>query len=1010
MLSHLSLKVWLRPGALAGFKFMLIFALVFSVLSAQAQKDLPVAGNAATLIDLLKKDYNAIDLETRDEEIAKDRNLVIGTFKAYFTETQLSEFETNKFGKQTAALNKAVEAYNNEKKAAAALSGLTITNNTEESSTEIIDSSKARSESLNKKRTAYFTNKSNLDLAVLKKIDSVYRNDKKNKNMLLAGVSALLHTKYETLAKNGVDGSAVANYNASLQKALPFIGGDLGFSMLADGLSKFLAKRIKQELTTFAMERVKRWLDNPSENDPLAEFKVLLPMTSQYLRSFSADKITSFPNEIKQYIEADLDKVLANAANLRSTPRIARLISQKPELDFAFEALEIVPNLSKVKQPVDYFSMIGSSRNIKRWKSDNKNVVTFNLANAMSMSAMLAYSMSLVENGEMRFAGSNFWAGYASETNFYALYVGFLYQQNSRYYQIEFETQPGRTESITMETILGTFAKTDLKTVEQDKLFFEFMLTQLGKNGEQVYNSALEIRKANKTGIKVGADTIHTFIKSIIDLSKEIAFASDTLVSYYREKYSHPNGDKNKYQLRLIAQPYLSLAETANNVIYDIKKKKYATGIISILNVTAQLTSADRNSSIAVAINTINQIQENPELKNWTAITKLLMGAAGDINFNDSQLGQLKVLIRSLDAMQIFVLSNNLAVDKACMEGIKEIKALATDAFVTQKLAVSDRRLAAAVSLLKREDFAKLVLAHFSGYGVDALGKMIEDRINNIVVNNGSKDVKVFEPADAANFKKIFVEFALQKYFTRVYGTPQNGKSEVELYQLLLINIERYIRSVSVQTGADLNTRALNLIHFANDMALAKDADDVEKAIEAFALPAGSYAIKRTAYSNFAINSYPGLLGSYEVSRNGAATKRGWTIGFTAPVGLSYTWGSESGFSYGFFLPVIDVGAITRLRLGNNTTENADGTETKSKALPELKFENIFSPGLYFTLGIPRTPFSINIGAQYGPELKEITNEGTANEFSKYYESFRYGLGLVFDIPLLNLHTNPRIR
>ena len=989
---------------------MLFFSLALSVLSTKAQKDLPVAGNAAALIDLLKRDYNAIDIESRDEEIAKDRNFVIGTFKAYFTETQLALFEKEKFSSETNLFAAALKAYNNDKKTVAALSSVTISNNSTEKSTVLLDASKVRSDTTNSKRETYFRCKSDLDLAVLAKIDSVYKHDLKNKNLLLSGVAKLLRKKYAALAKNEVDGLAVANSNAALQKALPFIGGDLAFSTLADGLSKFLAKRIKQELTTFAMERVKQWLDNPSASDPLAEFKVLLPMTSQYLRSFSADKITSFPSEIKQYIEADLDNVLANAANLRSTPRIAKLISQKPELDFAFEALEIVPNLSKVKQPVDYFSMIGSSRNIKRWKSDNTNVVTFNLANAMNMSTMLAYSMSLVENGEMRFAGSNFWAGYASEINFYALYVGFLYQQNSRYYKVEFETQPGGADVLSMDTILGKFAQNDPVAMENDKVFFEFMLTQLGKNGEQVYNSALEIRKANKTGQKIGADTVHTFIKSIIDLSKEIAFAGDTLVSYYRKQYIHPNMGKDVYQLRAIAQPYLSLAETANNVIYDLKKKKYATGIISILNVAAQLTSADKNSSIAVAINTINQIQGSPELKNWAAIAKPLIGATKDISFDDTQVAQLKVLVRGLDAIQIFILSNNLAVDKVCMADIKSVKSLATDAFVMRKITLPDNRLASVDSLFKRKDFAKLALAHFSGYGIDALGKIIEDRIKSVVVNDGKGNVHVFEPADAENFKKIFVDFALQKYFTHVYGTANKGKSEDELYQLLLINIERYIKSVSIQTGAELNTRTLNLVHFVNDMALAKDADDVEKAIEAFALPAGSYAIKRTAFSNFAINSYPGLLGSYEVSRNGGSTNNGWAIGFTAPVGLSYTWGSEKGFSYGFFLPIIDVGAITRLRLGSKTTENTDGSETKSKALPELKFENVFSPGLYFTLGIPRSPFSINIGAQYGPELKEITNEGKANEFSKYYESFRYGLGLVFDIPLLNLHTSPRIR
>jgi hypothetical protein len=44
-------------------------------------KDAPVAGHAALLIDLLKKDYQSVDPDIRKNEVIKDRSLVLGLLK-----------------------------------------------------------------------------------------------------------------------------------------------------------------------------------------------------------------------------------------------------------------------------------------------------------------------------------------------------------------------------------------------------------------------------------------------------------------------------------------------------------------------------------------------------------------------------------------------------------------------------------------------------------------------------------------------------------------------------------------------------------------------------------------------------------------------------------------------------------------------------------------------------------------------------------------------------------------
>src|SRR5690606_17740094 len=117
---------------------------------------------------------------------------------------------------------------------------------------------------------------------------------------------------------------------------------------------------------------------------------------------------------------------------------------------------------------------------------------------------------------------------------------------------------------------------------------------------------------------------------------------------------------------------------------------------------------------------------------------------------------------------------------------------------------------------------------------------------------------------------------------------------------------------------------------------------------------------------SIALNAYPGILGSMERT-NIDSVRLDPSMSFTAPVGFSIAWGWPKGHSLGLFIPVIDIGALTRLRLDN---------DKKTETLPEFSFKNIFAPGAYFSWGIINTPLSINAGAQFGPELKEIVPDG----------------------------------
>ena len=182
---------------------------------------------------------------------------------------------------------------------------------------------------------------------------------------------------------------------------------------------------------------------------------------------------------------------------------------------------------------------------------------------------------------------------------------------------------------------------------------------------------------------------------------------------------------------------------------------------------------------------------------------------------------------------------------------------------------------------------------------------------------------------------------------------------------------------------------------FMSNMIYAKTSDEVEAAIESVALPVGSSRIKRNTAFNVAVNAYAGLFYGHESIRGIKDHLVFNSYGLTAPIGISASIGTKRGWSHSLFISIVDIGAIAAFRFSNDTTAQ----------VPTIQLKNIISPGLFYSLGIPRTPISLNIGAQVGPNLRKVTS--TVNDYSdKTY--LRYSFAVCVDLPLLNLYTKSK--
>ena len=168
-------------------------------------------------------------------------------------------------------------------------------------------------------------------------------------------------------------------------------------------------------------------------------------------------------------------------------------------------------------------------------------------------------------------------------------------------------------------------------------------------------------------------------------------------------------------------------------------------------------------------------------------------------------------------------------------------------------------------------------------------------------------------------------------------------------------------------------------------------------------MPPGSSTIKRVSIFNVSLNAYTGLYGGHEFIKGISDKQAINSYGVTAPIGFSLSWGhnlfgfnSKHEWSTSLFISLIDLGAVAAYRFGDDSTAT----------VPSIQLKDIVSPGAFISIGIPKTPLSINLGAQMGPNLRKVDNNSSvpSNDYeNKIY--WRLSAGFVVDIPLLNLYT-----
>jgi hypothetical protein len=260
-------------------------------------------------------------------------------------------------------------------------------------------------------------------------------------------------------------------------------------------------------------------------------------------------------------------------------------------------------------------------------------------------------------------------------------------------------------------------------------------------------------------------------------------------------------------------------------------------------------------------------------------------------------------------------------------------------------------------------------------------------------------------------------------HFAMEHDPQLDSASKARAYTGIRLSIEltgqliNHDYGAGVVTGAQLGTlsglstgKARNLLGLAASLAQAESSDDVRITLEQAALPLGSWRRKNESRWGVTLTGMVGAQFAYELVVENAARPNAAIGGAEPPrvesgpsvapsllVGADIHHGFYKDFRAGVQLGVLDLGALLSVRVDDPKVDAANATDQTVDDGPELRVEQLFSPGVYPYIGWG--PFDVGIGASFVPALRTVDTPTDTQAL----DVFRLGVFMAVDVSVLPL-------
>ncbi|RDK85471.1 hypothetical protein [Marinirhabdus gelatinilytica] len=547
-------------------RYRLLMVALLCTITVLAQRNAPVAGHAAQLTNLLKKDYSRLDPVTINITINQDRATVIGIIKNYIKEdTLLSKVNVKEKKDSIDDLRLEIKAQENK-----------ITQLTRKQ----VENNKDVLNQIKEERDSLLTNLNLIDSLLwdihkteMVKLQAIFKD-----NPYLVHLIELFIKKYNNIASKKLDTWAKENSFASIPKNLSFLTGDLAFGTLIDGMSKFLIKRAKEELTVYILEETEKKL-SAAERDTLNilnELMLVMPKTSEYLKNFQPDVYSQETlNDVKQYVNADIEQLLHNIPRLEESLRFKGIINGNESLKICFQALRLIPQLSKVEHPIDYYEILKNNLLLSEYQIDRE------IVDILETAAMLTYSLTAIDGNQTKLVTTKFITTYSQEEHFLMGYIGLLNQQHLKYFNIEYKNS--------VKEIMDTIPPNKL---EEKKIEIQNIVRTIFKiveNAERLYQNASEIKqKSEESEEQISPEVVYQYIEDFLVMFEDAKKASIYLIEIKNGRVAsiYQNSFSN----------FFKTARITNEIALDLQRKRYAKAIISAIKIPLSLNNSNNEN------------------------------------------------------------------------------------------------------------------------------------------------------------------------------------------------------------------------------------------------------------------------------------------------------------------------------------------------------------------------------------------------------------------------------
>lgn len=199
----------------------------------------------------------------------------------------------------------------------------------------------------------------------------------------------------------------------------------------------------------------------------------------------------------------------------------------------------------------------------------------------------------------------------------------------------------------------------------------------------------------------------------------------------------------------------------------------------------------------------------------------------------------------------------------------------------------------------------------------------------------------------------------------------------------------KFVNTNKLFKDDETRTKVVKYLSFGANLASATTSDEVKNALNAVALPPGSYTIKQNASLNLSFNGYIG----YAFDFNGGVYAKGVyaPLGFSLSTGL----GKKNAGALSLFASFLDVGGVASYRLENGMTDSLK---------QEIRLESIISPSAQLLYEFPKTPIVICAGWRRTPKLFYSKQNG----FETVQSVNAFNLAVLIDIPIFTLMNRPK--